>query len=132
MTAEHLKPILDNARDGELFCQFAELMARASIPEEVLKANRMGRMTAFQKPSGVCEESWQVTSFGGWCRGPLHSRPERRWRRPLHPSNMLCPPALGVSALFTRSRQGQTQIHSAHICLWMGLVHTTPSHAEQC
>ena len=51
VTAEHLKPIIDSARDAELLCQAAELMARASIPEEVLKAIRMGRMTALQKPT---------------------------------------------------------------------------------
>ena len=43
---------MDSARDAELFCQVVELMARASIPEEVLKAIRMGRMIALQKPSG--------------------------------------------------------------------------------
>ena len=52
VTAEHLKPILDSARDAELLCQAAELMARASIPEDVLQAIRMGRMTALQKPTG--------------------------------------------------------------------------------
>ena len=51
VTEEHLKPILDSARDAELLCQAAELMAKASIPE-VLKAIRMGRMIALQKPSG--------------------------------------------------------------------------------
>ena len=52
VTAEHLKPILDSARDAELLCQAAELLARASIPEEVLRAIRIGRMTALQKPTG--------------------------------------------------------------------------------
>ena len=46
VTAAHLKPILDSARDAELLCQAAELMTRAPIPEEVLRAIRMGRMTA--------------------------------------------------------------------------------------
>ena len=52
VTAEHLKPILDSARNAEVLCQAAELMARASIPEEVLKAIRKVRMTALQKPTG--------------------------------------------------------------------------------
>ena len=52
MTAEHLKPTLDSARDAGLLCHAAELMARAAIPEEVLKAIRMGQMTALQKPTG--------------------------------------------------------------------------------
>ena len=47
-----LQPILDSARDAELLCQAAELLARASIPEEVLRAIRIGRMTALQKPTG--------------------------------------------------------------------------------
>ena len=51
------------------------------------------------------EASWRGTSFGGWCRGPLRSRSERRWRRPRHLSNMRCPPALGVSALPMQSRR---------------------------
>ena len=64
MTEEHLKPILDSARDAELLCQAAELLAWASIPEEVLSS--------------------EETSFGGWCPGPLRSRSERRWKRPRH------------------------------------------------
>ena len=105
VTAEHLKPILDSARDAELMCQTAELLARASIPEEVLRAIRIGKMTALQKPTGGCEASWRGTSFGGWCRGPLRSRPGRRWRRPQHLSNMPCPDAQGVSAVPMRSRR---------------------------
>ena len=49
MTAEHLKHILDSTRDAEPQCHTAEVMARASIPEEVLKA---GWMTALLKPTG--------------------------------------------------------------------------------
>ena len=52
MTAEHVKPILDNTRDTELFCQVGEHLARGEIPEDVLHAMRMGRMTALQKTSG--------------------------------------------------------------------------------
>ena len=52
MTAEHVKPILDNTRDTELFCQVGECLARGEIPEDVLHAMRMGRMTALQKTSG--------------------------------------------------------------------------------
>ena len=39
-------------RTGQLLWQVAELMARASIPVVLLKATRMGRMTALQKPTG--------------------------------------------------------------------------------
>ena len=52
MTADHVKPILDNTRDTELFCQVGEYLVRGEIPEDVLHAMRMGRMTALQKASG--------------------------------------------------------------------------------
>ena len=51
ITAEHVKPILDNTRDTELFCQVGEHLARGEIPGDVLHAIRMGR-TALQKASG--------------------------------------------------------------------------------
>ena len=34
-----------------MLCQLAEQFARASVPEEIVDAFRMGRMTALQKPS---------------------------------------------------------------------------------
>ena len=49
MTAEHVKPILDNTRDAELFCQVGEHLARGEIPGDVLHAIRTGR--ALQKES---------------------------------------------------------------------------------
>ena len=55
MTAEHLKPLLDNFRDTELFCQVGEHLAQGKIPRDVLEIVRMGRMTALQKANGgVC------------------------------------------------------------------------------
>ena len=52
MTAEHVKPILDNTRDTELFCQVGEYLEGGEIPEDVLHAMRMGRVTALLKASG--------------------------------------------------------------------------------
>ena len=52
ITAEHVKPILDNNRDTELFCQVDEHLAQGEIPGDVLHVMRMGRMTALQKASG--------------------------------------------------------------------------------
>ena len=52
MTAEHLKPLLDNFRDTELFCQVEEHLAQGKIPRDVLEMVRMGRMTALQKANG--------------------------------------------------------------------------------
>ena len=55
MTSEHLKSILENARDCELLFQVAQFFARARIPHEILEALRVGRLTALQKPNGgVC------------------------------------------------------------------------------
>ena len=52
MTSEHLKVVLQSARDSNLFCQLAEEFVRAELPPEIVRAMRMGRMTALQKPSG--------------------------------------------------------------------------------
>ena len=52
MTAEHLKPLLDNFRDTELFCQVGKHLAQDKIPIDVLEIVRMGRMTALQKANG--------------------------------------------------------------------------------
>ena len=51
-TSEHLKSILENARDCELLFQVAQLFARARIPRKVLEGLRVGRLAAFQKPNG--------------------------------------------------------------------------------
>ena len=47
ITTEHLRPLLDSEEDCD--CQ---AFARARVPDEVLSAVRMGRITALQKPSG--------------------------------------------------------------------------------
>ena len=52
MTAEHVKPLLENDNDAESFCQVAELLCRGHIPSEVLCVIRMVRLTALQKPTG--------------------------------------------------------------------------------
>ena len=50
MMTEHLRPILEN--DVGLLFQVAQFFATASIPEEILEALRVGRLTALQKPNG--------------------------------------------------------------------------------
>ena len=50
MTSEHLRLLLEHDGDGVLLCEQAEQFARASVPEEIVDALRMGRMTALQKP----------------------------------------------------------------------------------
>ena len=52
MTADHVKPLLENGSDAESLCQVAELLSRGHIPHEVLSVIRMGRLTALQTPTG--------------------------------------------------------------------------------
>ena len=52
VTAEHVKPVLNDSRDSEKLFAVALLLARAIVPQEVLTALRMGRLTALQKPNG--------------------------------------------------------------------------------
>ena len=49
---EHLRPILENVSDVGLLFQVAQFFATASIPQEILEALRVGRLTALQKPNG--------------------------------------------------------------------------------
>ena len=48
MTANHVKPLLENSSDAESLCQVAKLLARGHIPHEVLTVIRMGRLRALQ------------------------------------------------------------------------------------
>ena len=50
MTAEHLRPVLESPHDAARF--MCQSFARGDIPEEILQAFRMGRITALQKPTG--------------------------------------------------------------------------------
>ena len=52
MTAEHLRVLLHHERDSDLLYEMALDIVRADIPEAVLEAIRLGRMTALQKPGG--------------------------------------------------------------------------------
>ena len=55
VTTEHLKPVLSDSRDAERLFSAGLLLAQANIPQEILTALRMGRVTALQKPNGsVC------------------------------------------------------------------------------
>ena len=50
MTAEHVKPLLENSRDADSLCQVEELLSRSHIPPEVLRVIRVGRLSSF--PTG--------------------------------------------------------------------------------
>ena len=52
MTADHLRPLLDNVADTTRFWRFAQVLARATVPEDVVDAVKLGKMTALQKPKG--------------------------------------------------------------------------------
>ena len=52
MNADHLRPLLDSVHDSELFWRFCEGFARATLPDEIVRVVKMGRVTALQKPSG--------------------------------------------------------------------------------
>ena len=52
MTADHLQPVLDTARDTSLFFQFATALARGQAPAAAVEGVRMGRITALKKPNG--------------------------------------------------------------------------------
>ena len=52
MTTEHLKILLDSVSGSSLLEDVATLFARGQIPQDILTAVRVGRMTALQKPDG--------------------------------------------------------------------------------
>ena len=52
MTADHLQPVLDTARDTSLFLQFATVLARGQAPVAAVEGVSMGRITALKKPDG--------------------------------------------------------------------------------
>ena len=52
MTADHVKPLLENSV-AESLCLVAELLSRGHIPHGVLSVVRMGRFTALQTPMGL-------------------------------------------------------------------------------
>ena len=62
MTSEHLRSVLENPRDAGLLFQVAQLFATACIPQEVLAALRVGRLTALQKPNGSVRAIERATS----------------------------------------------------------------------
>ena len=52
MTADHLRPLLDSVADTSRFWRFAQDLARATVPDDIVDAVRLGRLTALQKPKG--------------------------------------------------------------------------------
>ena len=52
MTAEHLRILLDNTRDSRMFFRVCEKLAQGKVPDPIIAAIRVGRMTASRKPDG--------------------------------------------------------------------------------
>ena len=52
MTSDHLFPVLESDVESELFVQVSSVLAVGSVPEEIIEAIRLGRMTALSKTEG--------------------------------------------------------------------------------
>ena len=52
MTADHVRPLLESARDTDLLFSVAEFLAKGRVPIQVGHILRMGRMTALRKDGG--------------------------------------------------------------------------------
>ena len=52
MTAEHLRPSLENVHESHLSCELGSQLAKAQTPPCIVDAVRLGRLTALQKPTG--------------------------------------------------------------------------------
>ena len=52
MTSDHLFPLLSHERDSELLVQVGSLLARGDVPDVIIEAIRLGRVTALSKPDG--------------------------------------------------------------------------------
>ena len=50
--SEHLRPLLEHHEDMTRFWRFAQDLARAAVPDDIVELVRFGRMTALQKPNG--------------------------------------------------------------------------------
>ena len=49
MTADHLKVVLENHQDSDLFHNISQLLVRAAVASEIFSVLRIGRLTALQK-----------------------------------------------------------------------------------
>ena len=52
MTSDHLFPLLESERDSVMFAEFAQLLAVADVPHQVLRILGLGRLIALKKPDG--------------------------------------------------------------------------------
>ena len=52
MTTDHLRPLLKSHQDTQLMCKLAGRFAQGQVPDNIVAAVRLGRMTALVKPAG--------------------------------------------------------------------------------
>ena len=52
MTSDHLFPLLESERDSVMFAEFAQSLAVADVPHQVLRILGLGRLIALKKPDG--------------------------------------------------------------------------------
>ena len=101
MTADHLRIILDSLNDTHLLFSMGEQKARANLPDAIVSAIRLGRMTALQQPAG---------GVRGIVAGDILRRTVGRTIAQQisgalqHHVSKLCPHGLALSAWHTRCR----------------------------
>ena len=97
MSGEHLKTVLESPSCLGLLSEVVAQFARAEIPEEVVKAIRLGRMTALQKPDGGV---WGVVAgnvFRRLVARTLAQQNSKLGEAATHRSKMCSPRELGRS-----------------------------------
>ena len=120
MTVEHLRPLLESGVCSTLLEEVATQFARGQVPEEVLPAVRLGKMTALQKPDGGVRGIVEMC-FGGWSLGLSPSNSPSKHKERHIPSSTHSPPgqAQSVSPTWCRpSPVGSKCHHPVHRWCW--------------
>ena len=52
MTSDHLFPVLESEGDSGSLAKVASMLAVGNVPDEIIEAIRLGRLTALSKPDG--------------------------------------------------------------------------------
>ena len=120
MTTEHLKVVLNSARDSEMLWQMAEEFVRAEVPVEVVEGIRLGRMTALRKPTDGVRGIVVGDTFRRAVSRAVAQQIATSVEPPLH-SSMLCPLVRAQSASDMPSKPSLTSIQTAPSCQSTGL-----------
>ena len=76
--SEHLRPLLSHPNDVLMLHRMGEQLARGQVPQVVIEAIRVGRMTTLEKLDGGVRLSLG-TFCEGWSVAPLPSRSTPSW-----------------------------------------------------